>query len=300
MLKMSSCPIENQTPSTLKEFWRIFSSHKGALAGLVFLILIIFCTLFAPYIAPYDPLEQFRDHMLTPPAWIAGGSAQFLLGTDEIGRDMLSRLIYGGRWAFLMGVSSVALSLLPSILIGLLAAFYPKVLGSMIMRITDILMALPTFLLALVIVAILGPGIFNAIIAITIGYIPGYVRLIRGMAIGEINREYVLAARIAGANIWRLMFLTVFPNCSAPILITAMSGIAGAALTGAALSFVGLGIPPPTPDWGAMLSSSRDYIESAWWLVALPSLVITLLILSINLIADGLRDALDPKLQHNH
>lgn len=288
------------TPSTLKEFWQIFSSHRGALMGLIFLSLILLCTLFASNLAPYDPLEQFRDHMLTPPSWVEGGSSHFFLGTDEIGRDMLSRLIYGGRWAFLVGFSSVALSLIPSIFIGLVAAFFPKILGSFIMRIADIMMALPTFLLALVIVAILGPGIFNAIIAITLGSIPGYVRLIRGMAIGEINKEYVLSARTTGASIWRLMFLTVFPNCFTPILISAVSGIAGATLTGAALSFVGLGIPPPTPDWGAMLFGARDYIESAWWLITMPSIVIVFLVLSINLIGDGLRDALDPKLQRNH
>lgn len=286
--------------STLKEFWRIFSSHRGALMGLIFLTLILLCTIFASNLAPYDPLEQFRDHMLTPPSWVEGGSSEFLLGTDEIGRDMLSRLIYGGRWAFLVGFSSVVLSLIPSIFIGLVAAFFPKILGSIFMRIADIMMALPTFLLALVIVAVLGPGVFNAVIAIALGSIPGYVRLIRGMAIVEINKEYVFSARIAGASIWRLMFLTVFPNCFAPILISAVGGVAGAALTGAALSFVGLGIPPPTPDWGAMLSGARDYIESAWWLITMPSIVIIFLVLSINLVGDGLRDALDPKLKRNH
>lgn len=284
-------------PSPLKEFWQGFSFNKGAVIGLVFLTVVVLAALFAPWVAPYSPVEQYRDFMLTPPCWADGGSSRFLLGTDEIGRDMLSRLIYGSRLSLLIGLSAVLSSLVPGIILGLLAAFFPKVLGPLIMRVMDVMMALPSLLLAIAIVAILGPSMVNTIVAISVVSLPGYVRLVRASAMTELNRDYVTAARVAGAGSVRLMFVTVLPNCMAPLIVHATMSFSSAILDAAALGFLGMGVQPPSAEWGAMLSSARDYIERAWWVVSWPGLTILLSVLAINLIGDGLRDALDPKLK---
>ncbi|AXE30734.1 dipeptide ABC transporter permease DppC [Chromobacterium phragmitis] len=284
-------------PSPLKEFWQGFSHNKGAVAGLAFVLFIVACALLAPVIAPYSPIEQYRDHMLTPPAWESGGSLQFLFGTDELGRDILSRLIHGARLSLFIGLMSVVMALVPGVVLGLLAAFFPKALGASIMRLMDIMMALPSLLLAVAIMAILGPGLMNAMIAIATVSLPAYVRLTRASAMTELNRDYVVASRVAGAGLLRLMFVTVLPNCMAPLIVHATMSFSSAILEIAALGFLGLGVQPPTAEWGTMLASARDYIESAWWVVTLPGLTILLSVLAINLMGDGLRDALDPKLK---
>ncbi|AUH52327.1 dipeptide ABC transporter permease DppC [Chromobacterium sp. ATCC 53434] len=284
-------------PSPLKEFWQGFSHNKGAVAGLVFVLFIVACALLAPVLAPYSPIEQYRDHLLTPPVWESGGSVQFLFGTDELGRDILSRLIHGARLSLFIGLMSVLMALVPGVILGLLAAFFPKALGASIMRLMDIMMALPSLLLAVAIMAILGPGLTNAMIAIATVSLPAYVRLTRASAMTELNRDYVVASRVAGAGLGRLMFVTVLPNCMAPLIVHATMSFSSAILEIAALGFLGLGVQPPTPEWGTMLASARDYIESAWWVVTLPGLTILLSVLAINLMGDGLRDALDPKLK---
>jgi dipeptide transport system permease protein len=285
-------------PSPLKEFWLAFARNKGAVGGLIFMCLIVFCALFAQWIAPHDYSEQYRDFLLTPPAWLEGGQWQFLLGTDELGRDLLSRLIVGARLSMLIALTSVLISLLPGVLLGLVAGFFPRVLGPSIMRLMDIMLALPSLLLAVAIVAILGPGLINTVIAIAVVSLPSYVRLTRAAVIAEIDRDYVTAARLAGASLPRLMFITVLPNCMAPLIVQASLSFSSAILDAAALGFLGLGVQPPTPEWGSMLASARDYIERAWWVVSLPGLTILLSVLAINLIGDGLRDALDPKLKN--
>ncbi|WP_371365106.1 ABC transporter permease subunit [Pseudomonas sp. QL9] len=284
-------------PSPLKEFWQAFAHNKGAVGGLLFIALIIFCALFAPWVAPHDPSEQFRDFLLTPPVWMQGGNAQFLLGTDEVGRDMLSRLMHGARLSLLIALSSVVISLVPGLVLGLLAGFSPNRLGPVIMRLMDIMLALPSLLLAVAIVAVLGPGLMNTVIAIAVVSLPSYVRLTRAAVMSELNRDYVTASRLAGAGTLRLMFVTVLPNCMAPLIVQATLSFSSAILDAAALGFLGLGVQPPTPEWGTMLASARDYIERAWWVVSLPGLTILLSVLAINLVGDGLRDALDPKLK---
>ncbi len=284
-------------PSPVKEFWQAFSQNKGAVAGLVFMLVVVFAAIFAPLVAPYSPIEQYHDHLLTPPAWCEGGSRAFLLGTDEAGRDLLSRLIYGARMSLLIGLSSVVVALIPGVILGLLAAFFPRMIGGSIMRLMDVLMALPSLLLAVAIVAILGPGFINSIIAIAVVGLPAYVRLTRASAMSELNRDYVTASRVCGAGLLRLMFITVLPNCMAPLIVHATMSFSSAILEASALGFLGLGVQPPTPEWGTMLASARDYIERAWWVVSLPGLTILLAVLSINLMGDGLRDALDPKLK---
>ncbi|MCQ9328943.1 ABC transporter permease subunit [Pelistega suis] len=294
-------PTENTVvvsyPSPLKEFITHFMRNKGAVIGLIFLMIMVLAAIFAPYLAPHSPIEQYREHMLQPPAWQEGGSMQFILGTDEAGRDILSRIIHGGRLSLFIGISAVILTLIPGIILGLLAGFYPKVLGQVIMRFADIMMALPSVLLAIAIMAILGPGILNAMIAIAVVGLPAYIRLVRGSVMTELSKDYVVASRVSGAGIWRLMFIAVLPNCMAPIIVQATLGFSSAILDIAALGFLGLGVQPPAPEWGTMLATAREYITRAWWVVTFPGLTILLTVLAINLMGDGLRDALDPKLK---
>ena len=296
-LAPSAVPPDTAPPSPLADFWRHFRANRGALAGLVVFSLVVLAALLAGVIAPHSPVEQYRDALLTPPVWAEGGSTRFLLGTDDIGRDMLSRLLHGARLSLLIGLVAVLLSAIPGVALGLLAAFRPKVLGPAILRLMDIMLALPSLLLAIAVVAVLGPGLFNTMIAIAMVSLPSYVRLVRASAMGELAKDYVTASRLAGAGTGRLMLDTVLPNCLAPVIVTATMGFSDAILTAAALGFLGLGAQPPTPEWGTMLAGARDYIERANWVVTLPGLAILVTVLSINLMGDGLRDALDPRLK---
>jgi dipeptide transport system permease protein len=280
-----------------REFWANFSRNRGAVVAGAIVLILVFIAIFAPLIAPHSPIEQYRDNVKIPPAWLAGGNWRFVLGTDEAGRDILSRLMYGARLSFWIGFVSVVLALIPGIVLGLIAAFFQKWLDTPIMRIMDVLLALPSLLLAVAVVAIIGPGLVNTMLAIAIVALPGYVRLTRAAALGELQREYVTASRVAGAGTVRLMFSQVLPNCAAPLIVQATLGFSSAILDAAALGFLGLGVQPPAAEWGAMLASARDYIESAWWIVTMPGLSILISVLVINLLGDGLRDALDPKLK---
>jgi dipeptide transport system permease protein len=283
-------------PSSLKDFWRHFAANRGALAGLVYFTFIVLCAVLAPVLAPHSPIEQYRDALLTPPSWSAEGSARFLLGTDDIGRDILSRLLFGARLSLMIGLVAVVLSMLPGIALGLAAAFFPR-LGIAILRLMDIMLALPSLLLAIAVVAVLGPGLLNTMFAIALVAIPNYTRLVRASAMSELAKDYVIASRLAGASTLRLMFDTVLPNCMAPVIVTATLGFSDAILTAAALGFLGLGAQPPTPEWGTMLASARDYIERASWVVTFPGVAILTTVLAINLMGDGLRDALDPRMK---
>jgi dipeptide transport system permease protein len=283
-------------PSPLADFWRSFSSNKGAVGGLVVFAFVVLCAVFADVLAPYSPIEQYRDALLTPPVW-GGGSGRFIFGTDDIGRDVLSRLLHGARLSLLIGLVAVTLSMLPGIALGLVAAFFPRLIGTAILRLMDVMLALPSLLLAIAVVAVLGPGLLNTMLAIALVSIPSYVRLVRASAMSELAKDYVIASRLAGAGTFRLMFDTVLPNCMAPVIVTATMGFSDAILTAAALGFLGLGAQPPTPEWGTMLASARDYIERANWVVTLPGLAILATVLAINLMGDGLRDALDPRLK---
>ncbi|MCF2135096.1 MULTISPECIES: ABC transporter permease subunit [Burkholderiaceae] len=280
-----------------REFWAQFSRNHGAVGALVVVTILIVVALFAPLLAPHSPIEQYREFVKLPPAWLAGGNWQFVLGTDEAGRDILSRLMYGARLSFFIGLVSVALALLPGIVLGLAAAFFPRWGDAPIMRLMDVLLALPSLLLAVAVVAVIGPGLTNTMLAIAIVALPAYVRLTRASALGELQKEYVTASRVAGAGTLRLMFSQVLPNCTAPLIVQATLGFSTAILDAAALGFLGLGVQPPSAEWGAMLASARDYIDNAWWIVTMPGLSILITVLAINLLGDGLRDALDPKLK---
>jgi dipeptide transport system permease protein len=284
-------------PSPLASFWRSFASNRGALLGLLLLGGVLLCALAAPWLAPHDPTEQFRDALLTPPMWAEGGKALYPLGTDDVGRCLLSRLLHGARLSLTIGALAVGLALLPGIALGLVAAFFPHGWGTAILRLMDVMLALPSLLLAIAVVAVLGSGLVNTTLAIALVAVPSYVRLVRAQAMAEMGKDYVVASRMAGAGTLRLMFSTVLPNCMAPVIVTATMGFSDAILTAAALGFLGLGAQPPTPEWGTMLASARDYIERANWVVTFPGAAILVTVLAINLMGDGLRDALDPRLQ---
>ena len=284
-------------PSRAREFWRAFSQNRGAVVGLALGGVLVVLALAADGIAPHSPIEQFRDFELAPPFWHAGGTLRFPLGTDAVGRDILSRIVYGTRLSLLIGTISVAISLTLGSVLGLLAGYFRGIVDTAIMRLMDVMLALPSLLLAIAVVAILGPGLINAMYAIAIVLLPHYVRLARAAVIAEAGREYVTSSRIAGAGALRLMFATILPNCMAPLIVQATLGFSNAILDAAALGFLGLGAQPPTPEWGAMLASARDYIDNAWWIVTMPGLAILISVLAINLLGDGLRDALDPKLK---
>lgn len=284
-------------PHPLREFWNSFSQNRGAIIGLVVVLFLIFMALFADVIAPHSPIEQYRDATLVPPMWQEGGSSKYILGTDPVGRDMLSRLIHGARLSLLIGLVSVSLSLSIGIVLGLIAGFARGYVEIFILRLMDVMLALPSLLLAVAVVAILGPGLTNTMYAIAVVMMPHYVRLTRAAVIGELSRDYVNASRIAGAGTLRLMFNCVLPNCAAPLIVQATLGFSAAILDAAALGFLGIGAQPPTPEWGSMLASALEFIQSAWWVVTFPGLAILLSVLAINLMGDGLRDALDPKLK---
>jgi dipeptide transport system permease protein len=286
-------------PGPLAEFWSYFRENRGAVMGLYVFAAFAFVALFAGLIAPYDPSTQFRQNILQPPVWEAGGSWQFPLGTDPLGRDMLSRLIYGARYSFFVGIVVVVVAATGGVLIGLVAGFAPRWLDTLIMRLMDIILAFPSLLLALVLVAILGPSLLNAMIAIALVLQPHYVRLTRASVLNERTKDYVTSAKVAGARLPRLMFVTVLPNCLAPIIVQAALSFSTAILDAAALGFLGMGAQPPTPEWGTMLAEAREFILRAWWVVTFPGLAILITVLAINLMGDGLRDALDPKLKRS-
>lgn len=284
-------------PGPLREFWLDFSENKGALTGLIVILSISLLAIFADFVAPYPPAEQYREYFLIPPFWQEGGNSAFLLGTDAVGRDILSRLIHGARYSLIIGVIVVVISLTVGISLGLIAAFTRGVVEIMIMRLMDIMLSLPSLLLAVVIVAILGPGLFNAMLAISIVYMPHLVRLTRATAITELSKDYVTASKVSGAGVFRLMVITILPNCMPPLIVQATLSFSSAILDAAALGFLGLGAQPPLPEWGTMLAESREFVLRAWWVVTFPGLAILITVLALNLFGDGLRDALDPKLK---
>ncbi|WP_294769938.1 ABC transporter permease subunit [uncultured Rhodoferax sp.] len=298
---MSSTPLNAPVASALshplQEFWRYFKGNKGALAGLAIVVAVLLMALFAPWLAPYPPDLTNNTAFLKPPAWQAGGSSAYLLGTDAIGRDILSRLMHGARLSLVIGIAVVSLSVVAGTVLGLVAGYFKGLLEIAIMRAMDIILTLPSLLLAIVIVAILGPGLVNAMLAVAIVVLPHYVRITRAAVIAETSRDYVTAARMTGAGHLRLMFREVLPNCTAPLIVQASLGISTAILDAAALGFLGLGAQPPSPEWGTMLADAREFVLRAWWVVTFPGLAILITVLAFNLLGDGLRDALDPKLK---
>lgn len=296
---MSTVTAKSDQPSALTEFWYYFSRNKGAVIGLFVFLIILVMAIFAPLVSPHAPNEQNRQLLLSVPFWMDGGSFSYPLGTDAVGRDILSRLIFGARFSLFIGVVVVTLSVVAGVLIGLVAGYFRGRVDIVIMRLMDIILAFPSLLLALVLVAVLGPGLLNAMIAISIVNQPHFVRLTRAAVMSEREKEYVVASRVAGAGTFRLMFKTILPNCLGPLIVQATLAFSAAILDAAALGFLGMGAQPPTPEWGTMLAESREFIQRAWWVVTFPGLAILITVLAINLMGDGLRDALDPKMKRS-
>ncbi|MGJ5179288.1 ABC transporter permease subunit [Bradyrhizobium oligotrophicum] len=284
-------------PHPLVEFWFYFKDNAGAVAGLVVIAILVLLALSADVVAPHSPILTNNAVFLKPPVWQQGGSIAYPLGTDAIGRDILSRLIHGARLSLLIGIAVVTLSVISGTILGLVAGFFRGVIEIAIMRLMDITLTLPSLLLAIVIVAILGPGLMNAMLAVAIVLLPHYVRIARAAVISEVSKDYVMAAKVAGAGRLRLMIKEVLPNCAAPLIVQATLGISTAILDAAALGFLGLGAQPPSPEWGTMLADAREFVLRAWWVVTFPGLAILVTVLAFNLLGDGLRDALDPKLK---
>jgi dipeptide transport system permease protein len=284
-------------PHPLREFWSYFSANRGAVAGLAVIVIVLVLALLADVVAPHAPNLTNPAAFLRPPFWQEGGSLTYPLGTDAIGRDILSRLIYGARLSLAIGIAVVALSIVVGIVLGLLAGFFRGVAEIVIMRVMDIILTLPSLLLAIVIVAILGPGLMNAMLAVALVILPHYVRITRAAVMAERSKDYVTAARVSGAGTARLMFREVLPNCTAPLIVQASLGVSTAILDAAALGFLGLGAQPPASEWGTMLADAREFVLRAWWVVTFPGLAILITVLAFNLLGDGLRDALDPKLK---
>lgn len=280
----------------MKVIQRLLKS-RGAAIGLGLLVLFVFVSLSAEWISPHQPDQVFDENLHLPPFWSEGSVKGHTLGTDDLGRDSLSRLIYGARISLGVGALVVLISTLIGTALGLLAGYLGGWVDQVIMRAVDVLMSLPSILLAIVVVAILGPGLLNGILAVSIVALPGFIRVVRAAVITEKAKPYVDASICLGASPWRISLTQILPNCMAPIIVQATLGFSDGILNVAALGFLGMGAQAPTPEWGAMLSDSRAFIESSPWLVMLPGLCILLVVLSFNILGDGLRDALDPKLK---
>ncbi|MBI2887927.1 MAG: ABC transporter permease [Chloroflexi bacterium] len=262
--------------------------------GLVVIVVVSLLALFAPWVAPFAPEKTDFSLMTAPP-----GSLGHLMGTDIQGRDVFSRLVYGSRVSLLVGVIAVGIAILAGVPIGLFAGFMGGFVDDLLMRVMDTLYSFPTILLALVIVAVLQPGLVNVMVAVGITSIPLYARLVRGSTLSVRETDYVTAAKAIGARSPRILALHIWPNVSAPILVQGSLGMAFAVLAEASLSFLGLGVPPPTPTWGGMLRDGFSFIDTAWWLSVFPGLAIFFLVLAFNFVGDALRDALDPRLAHS-
>lgn len=277
--------------------WQSFRSSHGPVLGLAVIGMFTAIALGADWLAPYSASEQFRDAFLAPPAWAEGGSTRFLLGTDPLGRDILSRIIQGAQVSLGIGFVAVLSASVLGVALGLAAGFSRGLVDAVVMRTMDVMLALPSLLLAIVVVAVLGPSLINAAAAVVAVQVPHFVRLTRAAVRAERAKDYVTASRLCGAGPLRLAFCTVLPNCTAPLIVQATLGFSTAVLDLAALGFLGLGAQPPTPEWGTMLADSRGFLLRAWWVVTFPGLAILITVLSFNLLGDGLRDALDPRLR---
>ncbi len=266
--------------------------NRMAVAGLVIIAVIIISAIFAPLLAPHDPIKQNILARYKAP------SAKYILGTDELGRDILSRIIFGARYSLLIGVITISLSLFLGVILGVVAGYFGGIIDLLLMRLIDIMLAFPYILLAISIVAILGPALSNAMIAISIVNIPTFARIVRSSVLSIKESEYVQAAKALGASDLRIILKHLLPNCMAPLIVQSTLSMASAILSAAGLSFLGLGAQPPTPEWGAMLSDARSALQRAPWVVTFPGIAIMLNVLGFNLLGDGLRDALDPKLKN--
>jgi peptide/nickel transport system permease protein len=288
-VQTDATPAAARSKSRRREVWEALLKNRLAVASLVILTVLLLAALLGERVTPYGPTDVSVEDRLGPP------SAEHWFGTDQLGRDIFSRVVLGARISLQVGFISVTIALVGGVVLGLLAGFYGRLLDDVIMRFMDILFAFPAILLAIAVLAILGPGIGNAMIAIGIVYIPIFARITRASVLSVREEVYVRAARSLGASDLRLLREHVLPNVLAPIIVQTSISLAFAILSEAALSFLGLGAPRPTPAWGLMLAEGRGYIQQAWWMAFFPGMAIFLTVLAFNMLGDALRDALDPR-----
>jgi peptide/nickel transport system permease protein len=273
------------------DFWKRFSKNKMALAGCAVVVLLFVISLFAPWISPHDPNQMDLQKVLMPP------STTHLFGTDQLGRDVLSRMIWGARISLKVGFVATGIAILIGTLLGAISGYYGRWVDTIIMRFVDIMLCFPTFFLILAVIALLEPSIWNIMIIIGLTGWMGITRLVRADFTSLKERDFVLAARAIGASDMRIIFVHILPNAMASMLVAATLGVAGAILTESALSFLGIGVQPPTPSWGNILTAGKDNIDIAWWLSLYPGLAILVTVLGYNLLGEGIRDSLDPRLR---
>ena len=281
----------------LKDLFRLFRRNKMALMGSLFVLLWLLVAMFAPYIAPHDPLKGNLFHRLLPPCWTKGGNSSYLLGTDHMGRDILSRIIYGSRISILIGITVVFITSSIGIILGLIAAFYRGKIDAIISRTVDTLLAFPYLVFAIGMMAVMGPGIFNLMLALIYKEWVTVCRVVRGEALAIKKTEYIDAARAIGAKNFVIMFKEILPNVLSTVIVVSTLRVAIIIIMEASLSFLGLGIQPPVPAWGSMVNEGRAYIFGFAWISTFPGLAILTLVMGINLMGEGLRDALDPRLK---
>ena len=267
---------------------RLLANHLAVIGAFIVGAMLVMAAI-GPALMPEDPVAMALDQQFLPPG------PGHLLGTDDLGRDILSRIVNGARLSLQVGIISVGIGAVVGSLIGLIAGYFGGWVDMVSQRFIDVMLAFPDLLLALAIVAVLGPSLLNVMIAVGIGSVPAYARLMRGEVLSLSRREYVDSARASGANASRILFRHILPNALSPLIVISSLGIAGAILTGAALSFIGMGAQPPSPEWGAMLSSGREYLRHEWWIATFPGLALAISALGFNLLGDGLRDAFDPR-----
>ncbi len=272
-------------------FWPRFKRNKTALVGCAIVLLVFLTALSAPVISPYDPAQIDVGKILSGP------TRTHPLGTDELGRDVLSRMIWGARISLLVGFVAVGISILIGIVLGAVAGYYGRTVDDLLMRFVDVMLAIPTFFLILAVIALLEPSIWNIMSVIGVTSWMGVARLVRGQFLNLKETDYVVSAKALGAGDLRIIFLHILPNAMAPVYVSAVLGVAGAILVESSLSFLGLGVQPPTPSWGSILTAGKDNIEIAWWLSLFPGLAILITVLGYNLLGEGLQDALNPRLK---
>jgi len=277
---------------------RTLVRNRGALAGLLVVLVNVAAAVFAPAVAPHDPLDQDITRRLLPPAWLAGGSVEHVLGTDQLGRDILSRIIHGSRISLMIGLLSVAISLPAGVAAGLVSGYAGGRFDDVVMRVADVQLAFPFILLAITIAGVLGPSPRNVILILAVGGWVVYARITRGQVLSLREKEFIEAARGLGMGHARVLLRHILPNVLTPIIVVGTFAVAQMILLETSLSFLGLGVQPPTPSWGGMLNDGRGYITIAWWLTTFPGAAIMLTVLGINFLGDWLRDLLDPRLQH--
>lgn len=277
--------------SQIYDIWGRLVRNKSAMAGLIILLILILTAIFADFIAPYGYDDQVLENQFIPPC------LEHIFGTDNFGRDIFSRVVYGSRISLQVGLISMGVAVILGCIVGSIAGYYTGLVDNLIMRIIDIMLAIPSILLAISIAAALGPGLRNVMIAIAIGSVPQFARIVRASILTVKEQEYIEASRATGASDLRIIVSHILPNCIAPIIVQTTLGVGNAILNAAGLSFIGLGVQPPIPEWGAMLSAARQYIRDYWWMLTFPGLAIMLTVFALNVLGDGLRDALDPRLK---